>query len=133
MKNKHKVDKFSNEYIASDFNGNKAMQSISPNLTPESLRVKTYRWLHSPQVLESIVSKVQALDLTPDKIKALIYARLLTIVNSSDSKDSDSIGASTLLAKLNKLINDNVQATQVNVYQDIVKEMEQGTKGIDRI
>ena len=130
MKNKHKMDKFAEEYIGSNFNGQHAMKSISPKLEGGSLRTMTSRWLHSPEVLSTICEKLAKLNLTPDKVKKVISARLLDIILSYKNKDGDVIGASSLLAKLEKLTNDNVQATQVNVYQDIVREFE--SKGNNR-
>ena len=123
-RNPHKVNKFADEYIGSNFNRTKAMKSVSPNLEGNSLRVMACRWLHSPQVLETIVKKVNALNLTPEKVKGVLSARLMDIILSYEGKEADVIGASNLLAKLKKLTSDNLQATQINIYQDVAKEFE---------
>jgi len=119
-----KVKLFADEYIANGYDAKKAMRKVSPNLTEGSVRVKAYRWIASPEVIDEIVSRIEALKLTPEKVKSLIYNRMLNIINSRRSKDSDSVQASHLLARIEKLTNDVISPTQVNIYQEIIREWE---------
>ena len=78
----------------------------------------------SKEVIDAIVSKMEAWGLTANKAKAIIEHRCINIITNNTSKDSDSIGAGALLAKIEKLTNDTQQNTQVNIYQDTLRDIE---------
>ena len=111
VRRKQDKETFIAKVIEHKLNTKKAMKELCPELKPRSLDVKLCSWLKNPEVITMLANEVKKLNLSPDTKKLIVEGRMLKILTDMDTKDSDAIGAGTLMLKANGLIQDN----QVNI------------------
>ena len=115
-KNKDKVDKFTDRYIASGFNASEAMRSIS-NAGKKAITVMATRYMSDEQVREIIKKKLERFK-SDDVSSELVLSGLLEIALDSKIKASDKNRAYELLGKYLSMFKDR----EININANIINE-----------
>lgn len=113
---KNRQKKFAQAYVDNGFNGQRAYQSIKPNVTAESARVSASRLLTSDNVQAEIKRRVEA--ITPESI----LDRINDIANDSEARRADKLRALELLGKYHAMFKDT-QVNNLNIISD--KDLDQ--------